>query len=538
MRLVPPNPRESSCFNLINDWINQCTEHVKCAPLNPVALPKRVIEIPINPLAPPRLRITNGALGGYVILSHCWGINILVKLTNSLLPQYQEGIRLELLPNSFRDAIEITRRIGFRYLWIDALCIIQNDTEDWAEEAGKMASYYGLSSLMISATAAEDSSKGILNPRDVSRSPMLGKGNRFYLRQSVLRRSFQLDSSILSTRGWAAQERMLAPRILHYTGQQMIWECAECLFCEAFSSPGSSNAWFDVYSKSACQQFVTEALSQENTIPRYQDHNAKMPECGFKDISLDRIETWHQCVGMYSSRSLTVPTDKLHAIAGVARILNHSDQLGDYLAGIWSMHLALGLAWKRTCKWKKLSSPPVYTAPSWSWAGVEGGVDCTTHRQLTPTNDAEKSWAKRFDLKLIEHCIVLQNPHNGYGAVIDGSYITVEGACLTNADFDRYLRKSYGDDFNYSCWYVIQLDKEDDTLAIYDCCIFLTGDLALDQMRSLLLLSWVDRDASVAQRVGIVHLEHNWSEMTEETKDQCNRAFEAANWKRWTLKLV
>ncbi|CAI9634129.1 unnamed protein product [Alternaria burnsii] len=285
-KLVSPDPRASSCFDTIGRWINQCTEHVNCSPQVPVTLPKRVIEIPIDPLASPKLWVTNGASGRYVILSHCWGTNGLMTLTTSLLSQYQEAIGLESLPNSFRDAIEITRRLGFRYLWIDALCIIQNNTKDWAQEAGNMASYYGLSTLMISATAAEDSSRGILNPRNVSHSPMLGRGRTTSLYQRLLRGGFEIDRSVLATRGWAAQERMLAPRILHYTRQQMIWECAEGLLYEAFSGAGEDNFWVATYDKSECQQYVTEALSQGKILPRYQNHNARMPERSFEDISL------------------------------------------------------------------------------------------------------------------------------------------------------------------------------------------------------------------------------------------------------------
>lgn len=540
-KLVSPNPRESSCFGMISRWISQCTEHVKCSPQVPVTLPKRVIEIPVNPLISPKLRVTNGASGLYVILSHCWGTKGLMKLTNSVLLQYQEAIKLELLPNSFRDAIEITRRLGFRYLWIDALCIIQDDTDDWAQEAGEMASYYGLSTLMISATAAEDSSRGILNSRGVFHSPMLGTGRRTYLYQRLLRSGFEIERSVLATRGWCAQERILAPRILHYTRQQVIWECAEGLLYEAFGGAGESDFWKATYSKSECQQFVTEALSQGKIVQRYQDHNATMSQRSFEDVSLHRIQTWYKCVEEYSFRSLTVPTDKLHAIAGVARIMNHNGQLGEYLAGIWSRYLAVGLAWKKEAG--RLFSPPLYTGPSWSWAGVEGEVDCEVDYPQTPTDDAEKSWAERFFPKLIEQRILLQNEHNVYGAVLEGSYITVEGACLTHADFGRFLmetsRFTFLDPPGYAAkpGYDINLDREDvpDTLATYDCCMYLTGDLACHNFRYLLLLRWVDQEASVAQRVGRAKV---WPLWYGEGREQFIRTFEAANWERWTLKLV
>ena len=457
-----------------------------------------------------------------------------MTLTKSLLPQYQEAISFELLPNSFRDAIEITRQLGFRYLWIDALCIVQNDTEDWAQEAGKMASYYGLSTLMISANAAEDSSKGILNPRKASHSPVLGQGKRGFLCPIPLQSHIDIDRSVLATRGWAAQERMLAPRVLHYTKQQMIWECAYGIFYEASDDEGHRPYHNAMYTKSKCQHFVTKAFSQEDTVPHYQDHNTKMPGRGFEDTSLERIETWHRCIAMYSSRSLTVPNDKLHAIAGVAKMLNHSGQLGEYLAGIWSTHLAYSLSWKS--KLGNLSSPPSYTAPSWSWASVKGGVNRGIMYSRRPIDNANKSWTTRFYPKLIEQHIVSQDEHNVYGAVLEGSYIIVEGACLTRTDFDRILKTAFVTHHS-GYHYGIYHDREDRAegqphdLGTSDYCMYLIGDAARGAELEFLLLCWVDQEASVAQRVGI-------AQITSYVAEQFIGIFEAANWERRTLKLV
>jgi hypothetical protein len=547
MRRVPSDPRESSCLDLIRQWISQCTRHDGCSPLAPVALPKRVIEIPVNPSVPLKLRTSNGALGQYVILSHCWGSKGLVTLTNAVLSQYQEAIKLELLPKSFKDAIEITRRLGFRYLWIDALCIIQDKTEDWAKEAGKMASYYGLSTLMISATAAKDSSEGILTARSVLYSPILGREKRYYLCQSRLRSDADIDESVLATRGWAAQERMLAPRILHYTKRQMMWECAEEFRYEASDIAQYGQCFSQGYVKSVCQQYISEALSQKNTVLHSYYHDGeKVPERRFSDAFLNLNDIWGRCVSDYSFRSLTVPTDKLHAIAGVARMLNHSGELGEYLAGIWSAHLAPGLGWIRMSR--ELSSPPLYIAPSWSWAGAEGGVSWGTDIPQTSTHDTKTTWAKKFNPKLIEQHMILQDERNVYGAVLEGSYITVKGACLTHANLGWLLREAYGTHFSDSGHIRIDLDRGDqlDVPAPYDCCMFLMGDISYDEERAipllkdndrsvdLLLLSWVDREAKVAQRIGIVQM----TAPRYMNEVQFLHTFEAASWERWTLKLV
>ena len=223
---VPGSPTDAKCFNLARTWINQCTTHVGCRDTTSVILHKRVITTLEDPTLPSRLHIANNDSGQYVILSHCWGKTGLAKLKNPLVAKFQDGIDLKLLPKSFRDAINITRHLGFQYLWIDALCIIQDNAEDWEQEAAKMTSYYGQSMLIISATAAEDSSKGILTNREVIYLPVMGKQMKYCLRQRLLRWTYDITHPVLHIRGWAFQERMFAPRILHYTRRQMIWECA------------------------------------------------------------------------------------------------------------------------------------------------------------------------------------------------------------------------------------------------------------------------------------------------------------------------
>lgn len=581
-RPVPTNPLDDSCFDLIRLWVSQCTEHVGCSETTSVRLPKRVIEISANPSESPRLRITNGESGQYVILSHCWGSKGLAKLKDSLITEYQEAIAPEVLPRSFRDAIDITRRLGFRYLWIDALCISQDNAVDWAEEAPKMASYYGQSTLMIAATAAEDSSRGILTNRDVLYSPVLGKEQRYCLRQRLLRWVWDIKRSVLATRGWAAQERMLAPRIIHYTRRQMIWECAKGLRFEASGIDekkiGSGQIDLD-FKKEKLQPFVTKALDGANSAFDGQNDNVdRASDAKLSQISLNQIRTWQQCVDEYSKCSLTISSDKLHALSGVAAIVNHDGEMGQYLAGLWSKHVAAGLIWSRP--WALLSSPSAYRAPSWSWASVDGEVSSLVLASLPEllqpsTDETGKKWAKRFDLKLIKHHMVLQDTRNAYGAVLEGSYIIVEGACITHKELLRLSKDIYEDSFNgpttvldksniYDCPCCgppaqengdsSQEDEEssqeqedasaenqpqDDTHkpAHYDFCMFLISDAwrSPKGFVDMLLLSWVDQETKVAKRVGLLRMSL-WQK--KEDLEHFNQKFNAAERERWTLKLV
>ncbi|KAF1965268.1 hypothetical protein BU23DRAFT_628610 [Bimuria novae-zelandiae CBS 107.79] len=175
-----------------------------CSKPGPVPLPKRVIEVPVNPTHSPRLLVTNDQYGEYVILPHCWGKAGIAKLTTAVAvgrtAEYQVAVPPATLPRSFADAIHMTRRLGYRSLWIDEICIVQDSKEDWAEEALKMALYHGRSALMISATAACDSNQGILVNRDVAHLPLLGKQRNYRLRKKLPSTQGDLNGSILALR--------------------------------------------------------------------------------------------------------------------------------------------------------------------------------------------------------------------------------------------------------------------------------------------------------------------------------------------------
>jgi hypothetical protein len=108
------------------------------------------------------------SLGGdqaqYVALSHCWGGAQLLATTTVTLGKRKEGIPMASLPKTFYDAVITTRKLGFDYLWIDSLCIIQDSTEDWAQESANMAAVYSGATVVIAADAAQDSTDGCFGP--------------------------------------------------------------------------------------------------------------------------------------------------------------------------------------------------------------------------------------------------------------------------------------------------------------------------------------------------------------------------------------
>ena len=148
-------------FRRIKAWLEECSsKHEFCSPpeLN-TKLPTRVINVGSTGQTV-TLFEHNGTTGRYMTLSHSWGSSPQLTTTTKRLNEFKKGVEVSSLPKNFQDAVQITRKLGIRFLWIDSLCIIQDDPQDWERESAQMASIYRNSYLTISATASPDSSSG------------------------------------------------------------------------------------------------------------------------------------------------------------------------------------------------------------------------------------------------------------------------------------------------------------------------------------------------------------------------------------------
>lgn len=185
--------------------------------------------------------------GPYVTLSHCWGGATFLQLTRSNLSRLKSGIEMKELPWTFREAVEVTRRMGVRYLWIDSLCIAQDkdDQSDWLREALLMEKVYTHAVCNIAATASRNSSEGLYRDRDplplhrieceASFSAVTGQSaTRSY---TVIKANYwetDLHQAPLHTRAWVLQERLLARRVLHFNQKELLWECREQAASETY----------------------------------------------------------------------------------------------------------------------------------------------------------------------------------------------------------------------------------------------------------------------------------------------------------------
>jgi hypothetical protein len=152
----------------IRKWIEECSkDHPNCAYVEKlVALPKRVLKVQSNYVKDSVMLVETGEmLGTYMTLSHCWGQAQLVTTVKGNLELRKGGIEWKSLPPTFQDAVALTQALGIEYLWIDSLCIVQDDRSDWEVESKKMGDIYFNSFLNLAATHSPNSQGGLFSSR-------------------------------------------------------------------------------------------------------------------------------------------------------------------------------------------------------------------------------------------------------------------------------------------------------------------------------------------------------------------------------------
>ncbi|KAH8686159.1 heterokaryon incompatibility protein-domain-containing protein [Tricladium varicosporioides] len=320
-------------------WLSSClASHKTCSGLKHRHIPTRLLYLggkyPCLSLASEMEEVS-----GYATLSHCWGSLPFSTLKKDNLDAFKRQIPREALTNTFNDAIYVAKHLGLNYLWIDSLCIVQDDDDDWRKEAALMSSVYRGSSINISASSAKNGTFGCFQKRGSSwRCQIRGSHGDESLLFDCVPISFQrslLDSPLVS-RGWVLQERVLSCRNLHFTQKEVFWECQERLACETFPE--------------------------------------QLPECLDRSFRFLRRplqnDNWGAIIQKYSACKLTYSRDKLIAMSGLARIVQEGNK-DEYVAGMWRKDLETQLTWYAYTPLPRISP---YVAPSWSWASSASSI--------------------------------------------------------------------------------------------------------------------------------------------------------------------
>lgn len=341
----------------------------------------------------------------YACLSYCWGsIRQVFMTTTASRDEYRDAVPWRQLPPTISDAVKLCYKLGFQYLWIDSLCIIQDDHNDWLREASRMAGIYSRSALTLAIHLCKDTSASFLQIRSLhteqwsdgaykcARIPCThnstGEKGDIYVwhdecKASPILEWFSIRESGRNgplghwlRRAWTFQEWFLSPRVLHVHAMST-WDCLE---------------------------------SRGNELEKRFLYNRPI-----RRADPIHLLEWAIIVSHFTSRHITMEKDRLPALAGLAEWYQLQNT---YLAGLWLETLPRSLLWER-CSRDPMRIPLEYRAPTWSWAALEGevwfpGYPITLDDRLSST------------CKIVgQYC--QYDPPNSFATVTNG-WIDIEGS--------------------------------------------------------------------------------------------------------------
>lgn len=280
------------------------------------------------------------------------------------MDRFRSGVRTADLPKTFLDSFIVSQQLGVRYIWIDSLCIIQDDPDDWLNEASQMNKVYSNSVCNICATGSKDSSQGLFTTRDTNwfqpcdvEIPWMDGGGSFRLLDPTMWTT-EVTEAPLNMRAWVIQEHLLAPRHLHFGTSQVFWECLHTTAAEQFPEvlPAA---------------IAVEGKSSRHRLQRFES----LPQDEKRASSLR--SDWAQIVKSYTMAKLSHAEDKIMAFSGISE--RFESILHDTcVAGIWNGFPERDLLWHvdDCCQGDGTPSvrPAPYRAPSFSWMSVDGAI--------------------------------------------------------------------------------------------------------------------------------------------------------------------
>lgn len=445
-----PSNHDSKAWAIMQTWMKTCSEsHAQCKlpRTSPSYRPTRLLRLDSSKTfhlvtgdeCPPNVQ--------YVALSYCWGtkpVERLLRLLESTVESLSLEQPIENLPKTFREAMSVAQRFGVDYLWIDRLCIFQDSPDDWKREASSMQDVYRNAVFSISALGAMDADAGLFFERDPDvAAPTIihfklaedgqEKAFRFGLEKGWSWR-LSFENEPLVQRSWVVQERLLAPRTLHFGSKQLFWECREASCCEMHPHNVYCYDGFDDIEEVERPPGSPYLWKQLLDAP-----DRRQVSDPYEQLFFD----WASYTHYYVSRQLTVASDKLIALSGLANEMRATlCQLKPgthrYLAGHWEEKLMETLVWN-------VNGPATralqYRAPSWSWACLDGHLNLIgSCRRSTETISLTSMVS-----------VAMTYPGERDTGAVSGGILTLSGPCAMvkidlnrNADISRrYENEKY-----------------------------------------------------------------------------------------------
>ncbi|KAK3377245.1 heterokaryon incompatibility protein-domain-containing protein, partial [Lasiosphaeria ovina] len=384
-------------------WYHNCLAQHDCSAANAPGLaifkedrPARLIQItlPTSTRPFPTLKLVKTPPQPseelrYAALTYCWGQS---QNFDHLLTTANESARytemvLDDLPKTLQDAVLMCTILRIQFLWIGSLCILQDIDDDWQREAPKMGGIYANAAITISADHAGQASEGCFNQQSRDNLEKLDESaavETLYVSPFNIGTGITIpaiDNAVLATRGWTYQERILSSRILHYTKDQLYWECRECILAEDGMTDWQPDkirplpGLLKYYMRSH-----PEGRPWEKVLASLGDLGATITSVEEQAVKVIRLnELWYKEIvaNNYCKRHLTRSSDKLIAVSAIARAIGSlwSPWGPSYFYGLWTCRFEEAVLFTRTAA---AASPPIvrppnndakHRRPTWTWAG-------------------------------------------------------------------------------------------------------------------------------------------------------------------------
>lgn len=399
---------------MIQDWLKVCfdpDQHTNCPTSRTSPAPLRLLEV----MSDDRVRLVEkqGSHVQYAILSYCWGPSLAqqaIRTLQSNLERRRGGFPLSSLPATLRDSVIFTRHLGIQYIWIDALCIVQDGTE-WQAEAGRMMQYYAGAYVTIAPIMCSSADQPFLNcpefPNVLIQDPSFvgspGGAIRLHPHQLSYALSDEIEASCWSERGWTLQEKLNSSRVIYVGENGISTQCREER--RTYLRDGQDISCMEAPSLGPRFIFAPDAS-----------------RLLFSDLSLIRRirKLWHDILSEYIDRQLTFESDRLVAIAGVAerfgKLFRAHRPDTEYVAGLWKDDLCNGLCWKQghrdfdRARFKVINIGPKSTSwPSWSWCSMNRPVIWPGRRDKIPLADLISIDEPTKDCKSLEVSLFIRS---------------------------------------------------------------------------------------------------------------------------------
>jgi hypothetical protein len=454
----------------------------------------------------------------WAALTYVWGGDQEFKATLSTLSMLRKKFDVQRLPSTIRDALTVCKGLELEYLWVDCLCIIQDDPADLARELAIMPQIYQQAWVTISASTAKSVQDGFLHDRGYKtlgdRTPIslpytykdgVNSGTIIIGEASRPSVADENDTMPIHHRAWTYQERRLSPRILDFTDRNLTFICRTGKRCQG----SGSMLW----------------TSPEAGLWKTQQHNIP---CLFDQD----LPTWHSVVVGYINRELTFPGDKLKAISALADVYRRSTKKS-YVAGLWKESILHDLCWRfmtpRSLKTTDvlLHRPVDYRAPSWSWAAA---IMSKRHEfEFFPSKYAGICEVKAD--AVVREVSLQQKPRNTTYGHISSGFIRVEGLVVTKAWHYNQASFELGNRLATTSRDALEhfWKKDLQAAAEVKALILIRGKLTNDQEEYFifgLLLVLVDIEKGFYQRVGTFHSSVTGWELASEAQPQLDRGFQ------------